>query len=644
MASKSTASDRGKPISAASAQDAVTRDRLAAFVLACGDAIIGKTLTGIITDWNPAAERLYGYTAAEAIGQSVHLVTPPERHEEIATVLHQVRQGATFSGFDTVRVTKDGEHLQVSLTVFPVRDDSGVVVAMASSARDVSAHKALEAAQRASEAQYRALVDQLPGVVYVLAGDEFQTPLYYSPYLETLTGMTPAEAMQRERGLHWWAQVHPDDRARMQAIDTVNVAERSRFRAEYRTIRKDGTYVWVLDDAVPILDASGDIATWQGILVDISDRIAAEEAMARLAAIVEGADDAIISTTLDGAITSWNHGAERLFGFPAAEMIGTPFDPLMSNRQAAMDASVLQEIGDRPLRFEAIRFRRDGTPFHAAMSLSPIRDRFGTITGISTILRDISAAKQSEEDLRAALETAQAATRTKSLFLAMMSHELRTPLQAVLGYAEMLLADPAGSLTSQQREDVDFIHQGAGRMVALIDQMLDLSRMEAGRLELTSRVLDLPEIIEQVRQDVAPQATAHGLALSFHLPPHLPEVVADAARVRQILLNLVGNAVKFTPQGAIDVVVGAVGSELAISVRDTGIGIPAEALPHIFDEYRQVDGGLTRRYGGAGLGLAISQRLAEQMGGRITVSSQPDLGSTFTLFLPGRGTEDGRRE
>lgn len=638
MASKSTISDHGGPPAAVSDRDASTRARLAAIVMACGDAIIGETPDGIITDWNPAAERLYGYTADEAIGQLVLLITPPDREEEITGLLAKVRQGETIPGFDSIRLTKDGERLHVSITVFPVRDDDGEIVAIASSARDISALKELEAAQLASEARYRALVDQLPGVVYVLDGDAHQSPLYYSPYLETLTGFTPEEALHRERGAPWWDHVHPDDRERVKEIDAVSVSTRSPFRAEFRTGRADGSYVWVLDDAVPILDESGAITSWQGILIDISDRIAAEDATASLAAIVEGADDAIISTTLDGIVTSWNHGAERVFGYPAAEKMSTPFNPLMTDWRPAMDPGVLHEIADRPLRFEAIRFHRDGTPFHAAMSLSPIRDRLGQIAGISTILRDISAAKQAEEDLRAALETAQAATRTKGLFLAMMSHELRTPLQAVLGYSELLLGGPENSLSPEQREDIAFIHQGAGRMVSLIDQMLDLSRMEAGRLELTSHDLDLPEIMEQVRQDVAPQAAANGLELTMQLPRVLPRVVADPARVRQILLNLVGNAVKFTPEGAIDVQVSETDRELAIAVRDTGIGIPAEALPYIFEEFRQVEGNFTRRYGGAGLGLAISQRLAAQMGGRITVSSQPGAGSTFTLYLPtGRG-------
>jgi signal transduction histidine kinase len=171
-------------------------------------------------------------------------------------------------------------------------------------------------------------------------------------------------------------------------------------------------------------------------------------------------------------------------------------------------------------------------------------------------------------------------------------------------------------------------------MIALIDQMLDLSRLEAGRLGLAEESVDLVEIIEQVRQDVAPQAVAKGLNLRITLPVSLPLVVGDPHRLRQILLNLVGNAVKFTEVGSVCVTASTAENGIDIDVSDTGIGITEEAMPHIFEEFRQVDGNMTRRYGGAGLGLAIAHKLAEQMGGSITVVSQHGAGSTFTLHLP----------
>jgi signal transduction histidine kinase len=228
--------------------------------------------------------------------------------------------------------------------------------------------------------------------------------------------------------------------------------------------------------------------------------------------------------------------------------------------------------------------------------------------------------------------------------MAILSHELRTPLQAVLGYAEYLLNDPTAPLASEQREDVGYIHQGAMRMVTLIEQMLDLSRMEAGRLTLNIADVDLAEIIEQVRQDVAPQAEARGLALTVSVASDLPPVRADADRLRQILLNLAGNAVKFTDEGSVTISAVAEPNGVDVAVSDTGIGIALDAVSRIFEEFQQIDSPQTRRHGGAGLGLAIARGLAERTDGRISVTSEPGVGSTFTLHLPGRKTEDGRRK
>ena len=488
--------------------------RLAAILKSCPDPIIGETLDGIITDWNAAAERLYGYSAAEAIGQPLTILAPPERAPEIEAFLARARCGETIEGVETVRRAKDGRDIDVALTIFPVRDDGGRIIGAAATARDISAYKRLEKALRSSEEKYRALVEQFPVVVYLTAADEDETPLYFSPYLETLVGITPEEALRRDRGLTWLDFVHPDDRARVAELNREAQASGGRFSAEYRTVRTDGSYVWVRDECVPIYDEDGTMVAWQGVLMDISDRM------------------------------------------------------------------------------------------------------------------------QAEEEMRAALSEAQTATQAKGRFLATLSHELRTPLQAVLGYSDFLLNSPSGPLTAEQREDIGYIHQGATRMVTLIDQMLALSRMEAGRLELKLVDVDLGEIIEQVRQDVAPQAEAKGLALAVDLPSALSSIRADANALRQILLNLAGNAVKFTEQGSVCIsAVATADGGVDIAVRDSGIGIPPEAQARIFEEFQQVDSAQTRRHGGAGLGLAIARGLAERMGGRITVASEPGKGSTFVLHL-----------
>jgi len=252
---------------------------------------------------------------------------------------------------------------------------------------------------------------------------------------------------------------------------------------------------------------------------------------------------------------------------------------------------------------------------------------------VVAVVRDVTERNRVDAELREALEAAYMANQTTRQFLTMMSHELRTPMQAIMGYAELLLAGPANSLTPEQVEDVQTIRRGASRLVDLVKQMLDLSRLEAGHLELKAEAVALPPVIEEVRQGVAPQAVAKGLSLRIDLPEGLPLVVGDEMGLCQVLLNLAGNSVKFTDRGEIRISAERMADEVAVTVSDSGIGIAPDALPHIFDEFRQVHHGTARKYEGAGLGLTIAKRLAERMGGRLSVASQPGSGATFTLHL-----------
>jgi len=235
-------------------------------------------------------------------------------------------------------------------------------------------------------------------------------------------------------------------------------------------------------------------------------------------------------------------------------------------------------------------------------------------------------------ELRRSEREARAASRAKSSFLATMSHEIRTPMNAILGLSE-LLAD--SELTDDQRRMAVTLHRSAGSLLTLINEVLDLSRIESGRLELERQPFLLEEVVRESVELFATQATSAGLALGWRLEPEVPPaVVGDSARLRQVLVNLVGNALKFTPEGRVEVVVAAEGEGLRIEVRDTGIGIAPAAVEQLFEPFFQVDGSATRRHEGAGLGLAICQRLVELMDGTITVESERGAGSTFRVVLP----------
>ena len=257
--------------------------------------------------------------------------------------------------------------------------------------------------------------------------------------------------------------------------------------------------------------------------------------------------------------------------------------------------------------------------------------------GVST---DITARKQAEVALRQAKEAAETANRLKSEFLATVSHELRTPLTTILGFGQLLARGGNGVLPGRQAVHVDRIVRSAEHLMRLIDDLLDLVRIEAGRLEVTPAATDLRPALAEIVAEFGPQAKAKGLTLDLDIPPDLPPALADPTRLRQILLNLVGNAVKFTDQGRVVLGARPDGGGIAIAVADTGIGIAPEALTYVFDEFRQVDGGATRSHGGVGLGLPIACKLARLLGGAIDVASEPGIGSTFTLRLPRADSED----
>jgi PAS domain S-box-containing protein len=627
--------------------EAALQESEARFRAAFENASVGMLLTAPDErplQVNQALCNMLGYTVSELGEMTLEAIThPDDGYLSHADLIQASSEESITYEREKRYVRKDGRIIWALLSGALVRDEVGAPRYYVSLIHDITERKTAEAEfarltaeLQASEAKFRTLVEQLPAAVYLLATKEAnETPLYFSPSIMAVTGETPAEAMVSHQ--HWLDLVHPEDRARVAAEDERSGARADAFHAEYRHRRQDGSYVWVQDEYVPIKDETGQVVAWLGILLDITERIQAEDAQSRLAAIVASAEDAIISSTREGTITSWNEGAERLFGFRAAEMIGQSFtlllpddvrDPTRERRRAAL-------AGESVPPFETTCRRREGTTFAASLALSPIRDRDGQISGISSITRDMTERKQLERELRAAVEAAQAANQAKSYFLAMMSHELRTPLQAILGYTEVLLAAPAGAFSAEQQEDLGYIEQGGRRMLTLINQLLDLSRIEADRLQVVRNPVDLAPILEQVRQDVAPQANRKGLALGLDLPEGVPRVMGDAERLRQILLNLVGNAVKFTEQGSV-AVTAAVTDEatVVVRVRDTGMGIAPEAVPHIFEMFKQVDSRLARRHGGAGLGLAIAQKLAQLMGGQITVESTLGVGSTFTLQVP----------
>ncbi len=406
---------------------------------------------------------------------------------------------------------------------------------------------------------------------------------------------------------------------------------------EHRWRCRDGSYRWLAWHAV----VEGDL--FYGVARDVTEQKRSEEAAQHLANLVQDSDDGILGKDLDGRILSWNGGAENLFGYSAEEVLGRHVAMLVAENRRQEQARLLAHVrrGRYVSDLETVRLRKDGTPVHVSLTLSPIHDASGHLVGSSSILRDISERKRAEE-------AARQANRVKNDFLANISHELRTPLSGIIGTARML-----GEIELPQaaRELVEIVSSTSDALLRVIDDVLDFSKVEAGELTLETRDFRLLEPLQKVVDLLSLTAQDKGIELVLDVAEGLPKALrGDPSRLRQVLYNLVGNAVKFTQSGRVDLHVEGErleGEEIVLrfTVSDTGIGIGNQTREKLFTPFVQADTSTSRRYGGTGLGLAISQEIVQRMGGEIEVESIPGEGSTFTFaaaFEPARAAPAAR--
>lgn len=359
--------------------------------------------------------------------------------------------------------------------------------------------------------------------------------------------------------------------------------------------------------------------------------------------LIEASHDGIVTLDAEGRFTSANHAAEELFGWPTSELAGKHFSEVLPANERSRLVALWQrwKVKPEPSRLETAFINRAGKRLVVELTVVPL-DQSGAAL---VLARNVTAQKIHEQQLRAAKEAAEQANRIKTEFLANMSHEIRTPLTAIIGMTELALDT---NLTREQREYLETVLTSARGLLRIIDDILDLSRVEAGKLKLNERPFSLPALCDQIYRMVLVRAQQKNLDLSYEIAPEVPHIIAaDEDRLRQVLINLLGNAIKYTDEGYVKLEVTvesrpAEASEqllLHFRVRDSGVGIPPEMQEAIFLPFYQVDGSSSRRHGGAGLGLAIAKRLVELMGGRIWVESQPGRGSTFHFTIRCRPAE-----
>ena len=722
---------------------------LASIVNTSGDAIISVSPDLKITSWNAAAEKIYGHTAAEAIGMGLNLFVPPAELVQTTETCRRVLETGQPASWEQNASRADGSPFVSSVSIFATRDAAGKVVGIAGIGRDITRLKQIEKELREAHEYTRGLIESSIDAMIVVDGEMRITDgneqlakltevpkkiLFGSPFESYFANVDAArEAIKKTFTDGYAADVNlvvkaasgkeipvsfnaslfyragkvfgifgvARDVTQQRAIERVLRQEREYSRNLVQS-SPDGLLVCdsglvltdVNDQAValtgypreeligielpslftqpaqandllnqtsqqgPLREAelhlltktareipvSVNVSAFTGsegpqrrivaAVRDISERMRAGQERSLLASIVESSGDAIYSENADLAISSWNPAAEKLLGYSGSEIIGRSAALLapLDHRAELVEHARNIWLSGKPQSFETRRLRKDGGVVEVAITQSPVRDAAGAVVGLSVTAHDIGARKRMESELAQARDEALEGARLKSEFLANMSHEIRTPLNSVIGMTGLLLDT---ELDAEQREFANDVRESGDALLTLINNILDYSKIAAGKLIFEELDFDLNDTVESAVELMGDQARRKGLELTVSVEPEVPRLLrGDPGRLRQVLLNLLGNAIKFTERGEVGVAVNKLGETpqeavLRFEVHDSGIGIPKEKLHLLFQPFTQVDASTTRHYGGTGLGLSIARELVEAMHGTIAVSSAPGNGSTF---------------
>ena len=688
--------------------------QLAAIVQFSDDAIWSQDLQGTIRSWNRGAEKVFGYTPEEMIGQPITRLCAPEQAAELRQIMERVEQGHSIDHYESIRLHKTGYPITVSTTISPIKDSQGQVVGASSIQRDITQRKTMETALRKSEARYRVLVSHAPvGIFQTDARGRYR---YVNPYWESTVGLVGDDALgeawiqtiasvDRERVLHQW-----------QGMIQTGVP----FDLEYQVQPPEGDRRWVSVRALALMDEENQTTGFFGTLIDVTARQQAEEQL-RQALHRERSGAMIIQQmrqTLDlGTILQTTTAALRhllncdrvcIFQFNPdwsgqfiAESVVPHLPPVLSN--AMIRDTYLQETQGGCFRNHDAAYANDiyhqnyaechltlleqfstrsfyNVPIFVGSKLwgllashrshahvwrreegkliQQVGDQLGIAIQQSELVQQL---QQRSQELLEAKNQAEAANRAKSEFLANMSHEIRTPMNAVLGFADLL--QPYTHHQPQARNYLQAITNSGSTLLALINDILDLSKIEAGKLQLHYEPVDLRRLVQEIHSIFLQQAADRGLSLEMHFDPNLPQLLMmDEVRLRQILFNVVGNALKFTETGGVTLYLHGCAHQypspnaqgdscnlmpfpdpdhptasrfcLELVVEDTGIGIAPDQHDRIFASFTQSEGQSNRKYGGTGLGLTITERLVQMLGGQISLDSELGKGSRFIFHFP----------
>jgi PAS domain S-box-containing protein len=628
------AQDRGRQL--------LTARLIASIIESSDDAIVGKSLDGVIQSWNAGAERLFGYTAEQAVGRHISLVIPPDRIAEEDEILAKLRAGTRIEHFETERLRSDGRRILVSLTISPIKDESGTVVGASKIVRDVTQQRQAEQRERqlleeaaAANAKFHAFFEQ--GALFAGIMEVNGTILDANRLSWEACGFSKEQIVgSKFWDGPWWAP--SADLVDQIKTASGQAAEGQTFRAELPYFVADGSQRTADVMIQPIRDGAGRVLFLAPTGIDITDRKRAEADRERFVTLIENSTDFIGICDLDGVPLFVNRAGLEKVGLDDFEQarrtpVGSFFFPEDQPRivQEFLPSVLEKGHGEIEVRF---RHFKTGDARWMAYKVLTLPDAEGRPVAFATVSQDVTERKRLEDSLRSLATDLSEMDRRKNEFLAMLAHELRNPLAPISnatrtlrlgGHDEDALGSASETLERQVRQ-----------LSRLVDDLLDMSRITRGTIELRREPIELTTVVHQAIETVRPLYVRMNQELTVALPTHTTHLDADPARLAQVVGNLLNNACKFTDRGGhVWLTVEQEGEQAVIRVRDNGIGIAADSLPGVFDMFAQVDTSLERSRDGLGIGLTLVRTLVEMHGGTVEVHSDGlGCGSEFVVRLP----------
>jgi PAS domain S-box-containing protein len=598
------------------------------------DALIAVSMDGVVLHWNPAAEAIFGYQRDEAVGQSkLALVVPRDRVGEEMQILSEVRRlGQTV--YESVRRRKDGTLVHVSVSTRVVCDNDGHPAYVLSNEKDVTHLKVMRDAKLV-DARFHDLLESLPDAIVMV--NVTGRIVLVNAQAERMFGYLRTELLGR-----------PVETLLPARFCTAHLAHRGDF-FEHPCIRTMGAVLDLYgrrksDKEFPVEISLSPFQTEEGTMVmsairDITDRRLADQ---KFKDLLESAPDAMVIVNRVGEMVLVNIQAVKLFGWSREELLGQKIEMLVPERYRGPHSGhrdgFFAHARTRAMGagLELFGLRKDGSEFPVEISLSPLETEGGLF--VSGAIRDVTERKRFEQALRDKNLELENAALIKDRFLASMSHELRTPLNAIIGFTGTLLMKLPGPLNPEQDEQLRIVQTGARHLLSLINDMLDLAKLGANKLDMTLEPVDCIGVVNEVAASLRPEAQKKGLSFTLNVPDQALTLHTNRRALSQIVINLTGNAIKFTERGSVCLRLqenAAAGRKLlVISVEDTGPGISQADQARLFEAFARMEAADRRKLEGTGLGLHLSRKLAEQLGGKITFHSEYGQGSTFTLELP----------